>query len=120
MEPLPFAIHGISTGSHSLNFIVGNFDSLLTIYQMGIQETVDLIFIGFCKPQFYKRSVWNKALRILEFLCDNTDGAVFRHDFGNGKQKYDSIVPRTMEQVTKWAYLYKNNAPATIKKVSNI
>ena len=76
---------------------------------MGIQETVDLIFIGFCKPQFYKRSV-----------CDNTDGAVFRHDFGNGKQKYDSIVPRTMEQVTKWAYLYKNNAPATIKKVSNI
>lgn len=91
-----------------------------TIYQMGIQETVDLIFIGFCKPQFYKRSVWNKAVRILEFLCDNTDGAVFRHDFGNGKQKYDSIVPRTMEQVTKWAYLYKNNAPATIKKVSNI
>lgn len=87
---------------------------------MGIQETVDLIFIGFCKPQFYKRSVWNKAVRILEFLCDNTDGAVFRHDLGNGKQKYDSIVPRTMEQVTKWAYLYKNNAPATIKKVSNI
>lgn len=100
--------------------MAGNFDSLLTIYQMGIQETVDLIFIGFCKPQFYKRSVWNKAVRILEFLCDNTDGAVFRHDFGNGKQKYDSIVPRTMEQVTKWAYLYKNNAPATIKKVSDI
>ena len=60
--------------------MVGITDSLLTIYQMGIQETVDLIFIGFCKPQFYKRSVWNKAVRILEFLCDNTDGAVFRHD----------------------------------------
>lgn len=96
--------------------MVGITDSLLTIYQMGIQETVDLIFIGFCKPQFYKRSVWNKAVRILEFLCDNTDGAVFRHDFGNGKQKYDSIVPRTTEQVTKWAYLYKNNAPAIVKK----
>lgn len=100
--------------------MVGITDSLLTIYQMGIQETVDLIFIGFCKPQFYKRSVWNKAVRILEFLCDNTDGAVFRHDFGNGRQKYDSIVPRTTEQVTKWAYLYKNNAPAIVKKVSDI
>lgn len=49
--------------------------------------TEHYIGIGFCQPKFYKPSVWRKAKKIMEWLCDNTPH-VYRFDFGRGMGKY--------------------------------
>lgn len=66
------------------------------------EDVMALISIGFCQPKFYKRSTWNKAKKIMEFLCENTD-EVIRHDFGPGKGKYLSTGDVKTEE---WAILY--------------
>jgi hypothetical protein len=81
---------------------------------MTTQEIIQSIQIGFCQPKFYKRSVWNKAKKVMEFLCDNTNGEVVRHNFGPGMGKYTSecdVPSKTLE----WALLYKKSlAPLTV------
>jgi hypothetical protein len=54
-----------------------------------MHNTEHYIGIGFCQPKFYKRSVWLKAKRIMEWLCDNTP-YVERYDFGRGCGKYNA------------------------------
>lgn len=49
--------------------------------------TLQLIAIGFCKPKFYKPSVWRKAKVVMEWLCDNTN-LVERYNYGRGQGKY--------------------------------
>lgn len=73
---------------------------------MTTKEIIESINIGFCQPKFYKRSVWNKAVKVMEYLSDNTNGEVSRHNFGPGKGKYTStgITPYKLEI---WALKYK-------------
>lgn len=75
---------------------------------MVITEIVNLIKIGFDQPKFYKRSVWNKAVKVMEFLSDNTEGQVYRYDYGKGKAKYSTNIYLTERQLNIWANLYNN------------
>lgn len=81
---------------------------------MDVKEIMQVIAVGFCQPKLYKRSVWNKAKKVMEFLCDNTDGEVVRYNFGPGMGKYMSkcdIQKKTLE----WALLYKKSIrPLTV------
>jgi len=71
-------------------------------------ETQDYILIGFCQPKFYKRSVWNKAVKVMEWLSDNTNGEVVRYDYGRGKGKYSTTLSLNTENVNRWANLYNS------------
>lgn len=48
----------------------------------------NLVAIGFCQPKYYKRSVWTKAVKVMEYLIEL--GYVEANDFGRGKGKYDT------------------------------
>jgi len=45
-----------------------------------------LVYIGFCQPKFYKRTVWNYAKKMMKIACQ--EGLAMPHDFGRGKGKY--------------------------------
>ena len=45
-----------------------------------------LIRVGLCQPKYYKRSVWLKAKKIMEKLCETE--YVIPYDFGRGKGKF--------------------------------
>lgn len=77
---------------------------------MEIEEIKELIRVGFDKPKLYKRSVWNKAVKIMEFLC-NLDSRVSRCDFGPGLEKYFSLHT-TETSIATWAELYKKSINA--------
>jgi len=51
------------------------------------KEVTELVGIGLCQPKFYKRSVWRKAQKVMETLCDNSP-FVERFNLGHGKSKY--------------------------------
>ncbi len=85
---------------------------------MNIQEVIDIIKIGFDKPKLYKRSVWNKAVKVMEFLTENTKQIV-RTNSGSGLEKYKSSVAVTDEQLAIWALQYKRfiGAPILLSEV---
>lgn len=74
---------------------------------MEIDEIKQLIKIGFDKPKLYKRSVWNKAVKIMEFIC-SIDSRVERCDFGPGLEKYCSLHA-TDTAIKVWAEMYKKS-----------
>lgn len=76
---------------------------------MNIQEVIDLIKIGFEKPKHYKRSVWNKATKVMEFLADNTNGEVIRTYLGSGLEKYKTEATLTDAKLIAWATAYNKN-----------
>ena len=76
---------------------------------MNTQEIIEAIKIGFDKPKLYKRSVWNKAVKVMEFLSDNTNGEIVRTNLGLGLEKYKSEVEITDEQLAIWALAYKRS-----------
>lgn len=76
---------------------------------MKLQEVMSLIKIGFDKPKFYKRSVWNKAVKVMEFLSDNTNGEITRTNLGLGLEKYRAEVEVTNEKLASWALAYNKN-----------
>ena len=76
---------------------------------MNTQEIIEAIKIGFDKPKLYKRSVWNKTLKVMEFLSDNTDGEIVRTNLGAGLEKYKSEVEVNDEQLAIWALAYKRS-----------
>lgn len=76
---------------------------------MSTQEIIDSIKIGFDKPKLYKRSVWNKSVKVMEFLSDNTEGDIERTNLGFGLEKYRSNVEVSNEQLAVWALLYKRS-----------
>ena len=76
---------------------------------MKIQEVIEAIKIGFDKPKLYKRSVWNKTVKVMEFLVDNTNGEIVRTNLGSGLEKYRSEVLPTDEQLAIWALAYKRS-----------
>lgn len=76
---------------------------------MKIQEVIEAIKIGFDKPKLYKRSVWNKTVKVMEFLADNTNGEIVRTNLGSGLEKYKSEVEINDEQLAIWALAYKRN-----------
>jgi hypothetical protein len=58
-----------------------------TFYTVEVERPIqDYIRIGFCKPKYYKQSIWRKAKRIMEKLVET--GLVENFDFGRGKGKY--------------------------------
>lgn len=73
---------------------------------MNTQEIVDSIRVGLDKPKLYKRSVWNKAVKVMEFLTENTK-QVIRLNTSSGLEKYKSLVETTDEQLAIWALAYK-------------
>lgn len=73
-----------------------------------IEEIKDSIRIGFGKSKMYKRSVWNNAVKVMEFLSDTTK-EVTRTYNGDGLEKYIPAVELTDEQVTIWALSYKRS-----------
>lgn len=85
---------------------------------MSVQEIIESIRIGFDKPKFYKRSVWNQSVKIMEFLSDNTEGEIVRTNLGLGLEKYRSTVPVNDEQLAIWALAYKRNLnqPVTLQE----
>lgn len=76
---------------------------------MELNEIMDAIKIGFDKPRLYKRSVWNKAVKVMEFLSDHTNGEIVRTGAGNGFEKYASKVEVNDEQLSIWAAKYKRS-----------
>lgn len=76
---------------------------------MKTQEIIEAIKIGFDKPKLYKRSVWNKTVKVMEFLSDNTNGEIVRTNLGSGLEKYRAKVEVNDEQLTIWALAYKRS-----------
>ena len=76
---------------------------------MSIVEIIDSIKVGFDKPMLYKRSVWNKAVKVMEFLSDNTGGEIVRTNSGGGLEKYRAGVEVNDEQLAVWALAYKRS-----------
>lgn len=76
---------------------------------MKTQEIIEAIKIGFDKPKLYKRSVWNKTVKVMEFLSDNTDGEIVRTNLGSGLEKYRAEVEVNDEQLAIWALAYKRS-----------
>lgn len=76
---------------------------------MKTQEIIESIKIGFDKPRLYKRSVWNKVVKVMEFLSDNTNGEVMRTNLGLGLEKYRTGVVINDEQLAIWALAYKRS-----------
>lgn len=72
-------------------------------------EVVELIKVGFERPKWYKRSVWNKAVKVMEYLSDNTNHEVIRTYFGGGGVKYLATVEVTNEKLMEWAVSYKRS-----------
>lgn len=81
---------------------------------MKTQEIIEAIKIGFDKPKLYKRSVWNKVVKVMEFLSDNTNGEVMRTNLGLGLEKYKSTIEVNEEQLGVWALMYKRSLGETI------
>ena len=76
---------------------------------MDLRDVTESIRIGFGKPKLYKRSVWNKAVKVMEFLSDNTDGEIVRTNLGSGLEKYRAEVEVTAEKLHTWALTYNKN-----------
>lgn len=76
---------------------------------MNLQEIIEAIKIGFDKPKLYKRSVWNKSVKVMEFLSDNTNGEIVRTNLGSGLEKYKAEVEVNDEQLAVWALSYKRS-----------
>lgn len=76
---------------------------------MNLQEVIEIIRIGFDKPKLYKRSVWNKTVKVMEFLSDNTNGEIVRTNLGSGLEKYRAEVAVTDEKLSAWALAYNKN-----------
>lgn len=76
---------------------------------MNTQEIIGAIKVGFDKPKLYKRSVWNKTVKVMEFLVDNTNGEIVRTNLGSGLEKYRAEVEVTEEQLAIWALMYKRS-----------
>ena len=72
-----------------------------------MEEIINSIRIGFCQPKFYKRSVWNKALKVMNWLVKNTNGEVFEQDFGRGKGKFATRKDVNDATLREWATKYK-------------
>jgi hypothetical protein len=66
---------------------------------MKTQEIIETIKIGFDKPKLYKRSIWNKAVKVMEFLSDNANGEITRTNLGSGLEKYKAEVEVNDEQL---------------------
>lgn len=75
---------------------------------MKVAEIVEAIKVGFDKPRLYKRSVWNKSVKIMEYLADHTTEVIRTH-MGAGLEKYKSLVAPTEEKVYLWALAYKRS-----------
>lgn len=87
---------------------MGNNNNNKNISKMNVKEIIEAIKIGFDKPKLYKRSVWNKTVKVMEFLSDNT-GEIERTHFGSGLEKYVSKVEVNDEQLALWALQYKRS-----------
>lgn len=72
-------------------------------------EVVELIKVGFERPKWYKRSVWNKAVKVMEYLSDNTNGEIVRTNSGGGDVKYVATVEVTNDKLMEWAVSYKRS-----------
>lgn len=68
-------------------------------------EIIELIKIGLNKPKFYKRSVWNKSVKVMRFLSCHTDD-VRETNFGEGLEKYETTVELTNDKLASWALMY--------------
>ena len=73
---------------------------------MKVSEIIEAIKVGFDKPKLYKRSVWNKSVKIMEYLVANTT-EVIKKNLGPGLEKYQSAVELTEEKLHLWALAYK-------------
>ena len=75
---------------------------------MNAQDIKMHIVIGLSKPKYYKRSVWNRSVRIMEFLCKNTTD-IRRVDSEEGLEKYATNCGKDIDAyLTKWAKMYRN------------
>ena len=70
---------------------------------MKTKEIQQLIGIGLSKPKWYKRSVWNKAEKVMNFLCEKYPTEVVRVEAINGDREF---VAKHYQPI-KWAIAYK-------------
>ena len=75
---------------------------------MEVTEIIEVIKVGFDKPKLYKRSVWNKAVKVMEYLVDHTTEVV-RTNMGAGLEKYKPLTVLTEDKLYSWALAYVNN-----------
>ena len=73
-----------------------------------MDEVKESIIVGLGKPKLYKRSVWNKAVKVMEFLSDNTT-EIIRKNMGPGLEKYQSLVKVDEAKLNQWADAYKKS-----------
>lgn len=78
------------------------------------EEAASLVGIGFCQPKFYKRSVWQKAKRLMDnVVCPNRLARPY--DYGRGKGKYESdmeidvVKKHTIEILAKKGLILESN-----------
>lgn len=74
-----------------------------------MNEVMGLIRVGFDKPKFYKRSVWNSAIKVMDFLVVKTGGEISQCNKGPGMEKYTTRVVIDERSLYRWAYLYKSS-----------
>lgn len=69
------------------------------------EEVIESIKVGLKKPKLYKRSVWNKAVKVMEFLVTKTN-EIEKTYLGSGLEKYRANVEITDDKLIEWANIY--------------
>lgn len=73
---------------------------------MTVTETMNLIRIGLDKPKHYKRSVWNQAKRVMDYLSENSDGEIYPFNKGEGNGQFATVSRLSDENLRRWAIKY--------------
>lgn len=76
---------------------------------MTVTETMQLIRIGLDRPKHYKRSVWNQAKRVMDYLSTNSDGEIYPYDRGEGNGQFATVSRLSEENLRRWAIKYLQN-----------
>lgn len=77
---------------------------------MKAKEIQQLIGIGLSKPRWYKRNVWNKAEKVMNFICEKFPTEVERVEAINGDREF---MAKHFQPI-KWALAYKKFIGETI------
>lgn len=72
-----------------------------------MEKTKELIRVGLDSPKLFKRSCWNSAVKVMEYLCKKFPDQIGAQDRGPGREKYYAKVAITDERLRKWALSYK-------------
>jgi hypothetical protein len=66
------------------------------------EEIKERIGIGFCQQKFWKRSAWDKSMKIMKIVCSLGLAKPFNYGHGKGKYTSDLDISEVVSRVIKF------------------